>query len=255
MKIYFGLASALAALGLTVEVYASEYNFYEQADKKGCSSIITERGQDECARVPQKAKDDACSVPVSCDVDKQERTIAKYKEAKERLDRGQVADADKDKLKDAVRALKEQLDLDKEAARKGTSYAQGCVTARENVQKWFMETGIRLTEQTRDDALRLRKDLLDKLADAQKKQAEAKAQCDARPGDSNRQSDYDRATNEMRNAEKALEQFNTKYGKDIERYASRLIDQYKAERESHERPLSEARNRVDNCKKVDSMSY
>lgn len=254
MKIYFGLASAMAALGLTVEVYASEYNFYEQADKKGCSSIITERGQDECARV-QKAKDDACSVPVSCDVDKQERTIAKYKEAKDRLDRGQVADADKDKLKDAIRVFKEQLDLGKEAARKGTSYAQACVTARENVQKWFMETGISLTERARDDALRQRKDLLDKLADAQKKQAEAKAQRDAKPGDSNRQRDYDRATDDMRNAEKALEQFNTRYGKDIERYASRLIDQYKAERESHERPLSEAKNRVDNCKKVDNMSY
>src|SRR6185436_12675282 len=145
MKIKFGLAFAMATFGLSVAASASEYNFYEQADRKGCSSIITERGQDECARV-QKAKDDACSVSVSCDVDKQERTIANYKEAKERLDRGQVADADKDKLKDKVRTLKEQLDLDKEAARKGTSYAQSCVTARENVQKWFMETGIRLTE-------------------------------------------------------------------------------------------------------------
>jgi hypothetical protein len=35
--------------------------------------------------------------------------------------------------------------------------------------------------------------------------------------------------------------------KDIERYASRLIDQDKSEKESHERPLSEARNRVENC--------
>jgi hypothetical protein len=90
MKIRFGLPFAVGIIGFSVVVSASEYNFYEQADKKGCSSIITERGQDECARV-QKAKDDACSVSVSCDVDKQERTIANYKEAKERLDRGQVA--------------------------------------------------------------------------------------------------------------------------------------------------------------------
>jgi hypothetical protein len=228
--------------------------FYEQADKKGCASIITERGQSDCAAI-QRRKDELCSVPVECDVDKQERTIAKYKEAKERLDRGQVADADKDKLKESVRLLKEALDTAKNGARKGTSDVQACVTARENVQKWFMETGISLTERTRDEALRIRKDLLDKLAAAQKAQADAKAQRDAKPGDSNRQRDYDRATDEMRNAEKTLEQFNTRYGKDIERYASRLIDQYKAERESHERPLSEARNRVENCKKVDSMSY
>lgn len=254
MKTKLGLALAMTTLGLTVAVYAAEYNFYEQADKRGCSSIITERGQDECARV-QRAKDDACKVSVDCDVDKQERTIAKYKEAKDRLDRGQVADADKDKLKETVRALKDELDVRKDDARRGTSIAQGCVTARENVQKWFMETGIPLTERTRDDALRIRKDLLDKLADAQRKQADAKAKRDAKPGDSSVQSEYDRATDEMRNAEKALEQFNNKHGKDIERYASKLIDHYKSEKESHERPLTEVRNRVESCKKVDNLSY
>jgi hypothetical protein len=247
MKIKLGLALAVTTLGLTGALYAAEYNFYEQADKRGCSSITTERGQDECARV-QRAKDDACKVPVDCDVDKQERTIAKYKEAKDRLDRGQVADADKDKLKETIRALKDELDVRKDDARKGTSIAQGCVAARENVQKWFMETGIPLTERTRDDALRIRKDLLDKLSDAQRKQADAKSKRDARPGDSNAQSEYDRATDEMRNAEKALEQFNNKYGKDIERYASKLVDHYRSEKESHERPLTEVRNRVENCK-------
>jgi hypothetical protein len=217
MKIKFGAVIIMATLGLTVAAYASEYNFCEQADKKGCASIITERGQSDCAAV-QRAKDDACRVSVECDVDKQERLIAKYKDAKDRLDRGQVADADKDKLKETITAYKEQLDLAKDGARKGTSYAQSCVDTREAVHKWFSETGIRLTEQTRDDALRQRKDLLDRLADAQRKQADAKSKRDAKPGDSNAQSDYERATDEMRNAEKALEQFNTKYGKDIERY-------------------------------------
>lgn len=254
MKTKTGLVFGALTLGLAVAAYATEYNFYEQADRKGCASIITERGQSDCAAI-QKRKDELCSVPVECDVDKQERMIAKYKETKERLDRGQVADADKDKLKESVRLLKEALDTAKNGARKGTSDVQACVTARENVQKWFMESGIPLTERTRDDALRTRKDLLDKLAAAQKAQAEAKAQRDAQPRDSNRQRDYDRATEEMRNVEKALEQFNTKYGKDVERYASKLIDHYKSERESHERPLSEAKNRVDNCKKVDNMSY
>jgi hypothetical protein len=74
-----------------------EYNFYEQADEKGCSSIITERGQDECARV-QRAKDDACNVPVDCDVDKQEWAIAKDKDAKDRFDRGQRAETRNDAM-------------------------------------------------------------------------------------------------------------------------------------------------------------
>jgi len=254
MKIRLGMAFVMMSLGLPAAAHGSEYNFYEQADKKGCASIITEHGQEECAHV-QKAKDEACNVSLACDVDKHERLIAKYKDAKERLDRGQVADADKDKLKNEVRLLKEAIEASKEGGRSGTSKAQACVTARENVQKWFTETGISLTEHTRDDALHLRKDLLDQLAAAQKNQAEAKTKRDAKPSDSNLQRDYDRATDEMRAAEKALEQFNTRYGKDIERYASRLIDQYKAERESHERPLSEAKNRVENCKKIDNMSY
>jgi hypothetical protein len=143
----------------------------------------------------------------------------------------------------------------KEAADKGISIAQNCVTARENVQKWFRETGIPLTERTRDDALRIRKDLLDKLADTQKKQADAKSKRDAQPRDSSAQSDYDRATDEMRGAEKALAQFNEKYGKDIEHWASVLIDQYKSEAESHKKPLADAEARRENCKKVAGMSY
>jgi hypothetical protein len=248
------IAVAVTMLGLGVAAQASEYNFYDQADKKGCASIITERGQSDCATA-QKRKDELCGVPVDCDPDRHEKTIAKYKDAKERLDSGKVNDSDKDKLKDSVRDLKDELDRRKDLARRGTSDAENCVRAREDVQKWFIDTGIPLTERTRDDALRTRKDLLDKLSDAQRKQADAKSKRDAKPGDSSAQSDYDRATEDMRNAEKALEQFNNKYGKDIERYASRLIDQYKSEKESHERPLSQARNRADNCKKVDNMSY
>ena len=83
---------ALAMFGLGVAAQASEYNFYNQADKKGCASIITERGQSDCAAV-QRRKDDLCNVPVDCDPDRQEKTIAKYKEAKERLDSGKVNDS------------------------------------------------------------------------------------------------------------------------------------------------------------------
>src|SRR5262245_43140348 len=171
------LAIMAAMVGVGVAAQAAEYNFYEQADRKGCASIITERGQSDCAAV-QRRKDELCSVPVDCDPDKQEKTIAKYKEAKDRLDRGQVADADKDKLRVSVRDRKDELNRRKDQARRGTSDADGCVTARENVQKWFAETGIRLTEQTRDEALRIRKDLLDKLTETQKKQADAKAKRD-----------------------------------------------------------------------------
>lgn len=35
------MLGTMMTLGLTVVVYAAEYNFYEQADKAGCASIIT----------------------------------------------------------------------------------------------------------------------------------------------------------------------------------------------------------------------
>jgi hypothetical protein len=243
---------AVATMG--VAVYAAEYNFYEQADKKGCASIITERGQAACAAL-QDNKDRACSVAVECDVGKHERLIAKYKEAKDQLDRGQVADADKDRLKQSINAMKQELDANKAAARAGTSVAQACVDARSAVQKWFAADGVRLTERVRDAALSERKELLDRLADAQKKQSDAKAKRDAHPSDSDSKSAYERATENMRNAEKALEQFNNKYGRDIERYASKLVSHYAEQKDAHDKPLKEASNRVANCKKLDDLSY
>jgi hypothetical protein len=254
MKSRFGLASVTLILAVPAAGYASEYNFFKQSGETGCLSIITESGQRECKSL-QDAKNEACKVSVESDVDKHERAIKTYKESKEGLVRGQVAVAGKDKLTETVRLLKEQLDRAKKAAEEGLAIAERCVTARERVQNWFKDTGIPLTERTRDEALRIRKDLLDKLADTQKKQADAKSNRDAKPSDSSAQSGYDRATEDMRNAEKALAQFNEKYGQDVERHASRLIEQYKAEKDSHDKPLAETRNRVENCKKIVAMSY
>jgi hypothetical protein len=71
--------SALVAIivAFTVAADGAEYNFYEQADRQGCASIITERGQDECSRV-QTAKNQACSLPVECNFDSFERDVSAY---------------------------------------------------------------------------------------------------------------------------------------------------------------------------------
>lgn len=54
MKTKVGLAVGMITVGLAVVVSAAEYNFYEQADKKGCTSLITERGQSDCAAVQKR---------------------------------------------------------------------------------------------------------------------------------------------------------------------------------------------------------
>jgi hypothetical protein len=249
-----GLAIAMVALNLNVTASAEERKFYVQSGKEGCESIITERGEDECRGVQEK-KDNACRIPVECEVDRQERLIERYKQAKEQLEQGNVADSDKERLAKTVSDLKEDIEARKEAASRGIPIAEGCVTARENVQEWFMKTAIPLTESTRDEALQQRKELLEKLAESQKKQAEAKSARESKPDDSSAQREYDSATEEMRNAEQALAQFNEKYGKDIERNAERLIEHYQAENASHDKPLQDMKNRVENCKKIENMSY
>lgn len=229
-------------------------NFNERADKNGCDSIVTESGRSDCNDA-QRRKNDACNIALDCDLEKQQRTIEKYNEAKDRLEKGEVNDSDKDKLKDTVRALKDDLDQRKDQARRNTSLADTCVQRREDVQRWFEEKAIPITEHARDDALRERKDLLDKLADAQKKVREAKDKRDAKPGDSSAQSDYDRAVDDLRAVEKSLEELNKKYGPEIEKNAEKLIRQYKDGKSSHEKPLAEARARRDKCKQLDDLSY
>lgn len=247
-----------ASLGILLAVLfgivAHADNFNERADKNGCDSIVTESGRNECSDA-QRRKNEACNVGFDCDLDKQQRTIENYKDAKERLDKGQVADADKDKLKDTVRALKDDLDQRKDQARRNTGLADACVQRREEVQRWFEEKAIPITEHARDDALRERKDLLDKLADAQRKVREAKDKRDAKPGDSSAQSDYDHAVDDLRAVEKMLEDLNKKYGPEIEKNAEKLVRQYKDGKSSHEKPLAEARARRDKCKQLDDLSY
>ena len=63
------------------------------------------------------------------------------------------------------------------------------------------------------------------------------------------------ATSEVRDIENKLAQVNAKYGKDSECWAGKLIDQYVAEGKNHEKPLAEAKNRVDSCKQVDELDY
>ena len=55
--------------------------------------------------------------------------------------------------------------------------------------------------------------------------------------------------------EQKLEEFNNKYGKDIEYNANRLIKQYEDERSKHDDPAEQAKNRLDKCEKLVDMDY
>jgi hypothetical protein len=126
------IASALSlsrwsSLGLLLEalfgIVARADNLNVRADMNGCESIVTESGRRDRSEA-QRRKNEACNIELDCDLDRQQRTIEKYKEAKDRLDKGDVNDSDKDKLKDTVRALKDDLDQRKERARRNTGWVR-----------------------------------------------------------------------------------------------------------------------------------
>ena len=50
------------------------------------AALLRERGRLQGMETVQRRKDDLCRVPVDCEPERQEKTIAKYKEAKERVE-------------------------------------------------------------------------------------------------------------------------------------------------------------------------
>jgi len=240
-------------LVLLVQGRASAQNFEVQSGKRGCESMLTTTMGGAC-RSLSDAKDRICAQATDCEVDRQERTIAKYQEAQKRLDDGTLANADRGRQKDTIDQLKKEIDERREAARAGIGSAKSCVEAREVVQRGFA-TASQLTDDARRAALRERQERVVQLQDAQKKRDDAKVKRDANPNDSSARSDWERGSEAVREVEKQLEKFNDTYGKDIDRHADRLLQQYRDEAQSHQRPLDEAKNRVQNCEKVASLRY
>ena len=229
-------------------------NFEVFSGRKGCESIVKDRERSECQDISRR-KNEACNQTASCDFDRHKRDIEEYNEAKKQLADGRVADADKGRLEQKIRELKDKLDSRKSAAPDVMKIAQGCIDARARVQDWFKNTAIPVTERARDDAMKLRKELLDKLKEADERRSKAKDKRDANPNDSSAKDDYERASQAYRDAEKALEQFNDRYGREVERHAGRLIDQYKDERDRHDDPTKQAENRLQKCKDLVGLSY
>lgn len=250
----FRSIGAVIAVVVGLGATARAQNFNAFAAENGCKSIVSDRERSDCHDL-QRNKDDTCNRMLDCDVDKQQRQIDKYNDAKKQLESGSINDSDKDRLRQTIRELKDDLDARKDGARRGIDPADRCVRARTDVQTFFEKTAIPVTERARDNALKERKDLLDQLASAQEKVRNAKDKRDKNPGDSSANSDYESAVSAMRDVEKKLEDFNNKYGKDIEYNANQIIRRFQDGKASHEKPIQDAKNRYENCKKLDNLSY
>lgn len=241
----------VCAIGIGIGIVAAD-NFEVYSGRKGCESIVKDRERGECDAV-QRKKNEACNINASCDLDKHKRQIDELKELQEKLKT--INDSDRSNMESRIRDLRAQLDSRKAGAADVMKIAQACIDARAAVQDWFKNVAISTTERARDEAMRLRRDLLQKLKDADERRARAKEKRDANQNDSSARDEYERAATAYRDVEKELEAFNNKYGKDIERHADRLISHYREERDRHDEPTKQAENRLQKCKELQGLSY
>ncbi|MFK7930362.1 MAG: hypothetical protein AB8H79_19395 [Myxococcota bacterium] len=249
--------AALATLcfATTAVVGLAYANSFEAATQKsGCASIVFDGGESACKSVQSK-KNNVCNQPGTCDARGFSKLVDEYEEAKENLESGKVAAANKSKLEDKVEDLKEKLDDLKDKAADYVEIGEECVKARASVQEWFESVAIRGTTEARDDAIDERKRLLGKLEDAQDEVRDTKKVRDAKPTDSRAESEWESATDDLRDVEAKLEKLNKKYGKSISDNADRLVKKYKDEAEKHEGPSEQAQGRRDKCKKVLATRY
>jgi hypothetical protein len=201
-------------------------NFEVSSGKKGCESVIKERERSDCQALSRK-KNETCNVSASCDLVKQKRQIDEYNAAKDKLKT--INDSDRSRLEQTIRELKDALDVRKSAAPDVEKIAQSCIDMRATIQDWFKNTAIPLTERARDEAMRARRDLVDKLKAAVERREKAKEKRDANPNDSSAKDDHERAASAHRDVEKELEAHNDRYGRDIERHAGRLVDPHRVQ--------------------------
>ena len=259
-------AAGFAIVSCLLTSPAAGQNFYELAQKKGCESVMDSR-RSECVDLNDK-KERACkSAAGTCDLARHMEQIAEYKADVERLNRGEIAEADRESFKARIEKTKAELDQRKKDAEANERSARDCADARQAVYDLFDDDVIPDTERAARDAGTQRNALLDELDKAEVLQAAAKSRRDELAGASpetdreryeehaRMETEYEKNAAAYRDVETKLAEFNRTYGKDIDHDVKGLLDYYKEEQEGHKTAIEEQKNRSENCAKVEYMSY
>jgi hypothetical protein len=240
-------------------------NFYELSGKMGCDSVMDSR-RSQCNDLNAK-KDRACQMEGSCDLDKHIEQIAEYKAAAGRLDKGEIAEADRDSFKTSIEKMKAELDARKNDAGANERAARDCVDARQAVYDFFGRDVIPDTERAGRDATDRRKVLLEEIDKAEVLQKAAKDKRDELAGadpekDRARWDEYVKMRDEYeknaaayREAEAKLAEFNRTHGDDIDHDVQRLVAYYRSQQAGHSTAIEEQKIRSEKCGKLEYMSY
>lgn len=253
------VVSSLFASGVLAQ------NFYELSGRAGCDSVMDSH-RSECNDLNAK-KERACQMQGRCDLDKHIAQIAEYKAAVERLNAGQIAEADRESFKASIEEMKAELDARKSEAEANERAARECADARQAVYDFFDDDVIPDTERAASEAKERREGLLEELDKAEVLQQAAKDKrdqlADADPEkDKTRWEEYVKMRDEYeknaaayREAEARLAEFNRTHGDDIDGGVKRLVAYYNSEQAGHKTAIEEQKNRSENCGKLEYMSY
>jgi hypothetical protein len=255
----------LTMLGALFASSALAQNFYKLSGKTGCDSVMDSR-HSQCDDLNAK-KERACQMQGRCDLDKHIAQIAEYKTAVERLDKGEIAEADRDGFNASIEKMRAELDARKNDANATERAARDCVDARQAVYDFFDRDVIPDTERAGREANDRRNVLLEETDKAEVLQRAAKDKrdelADADPEKDRARWDeyvemrdeYEKNAAAYREAEARLTEFNNAHGDDIDRYVQRLVDYYRSEQAGHTTAIEEQKSRSENCGKLEYLSY
>ncbi|MEO8703141.1 MAG: hypothetical protein ABI867_24055 [Kofleriaceae bacterium] len=226
-----------------VALAGDDYDFENFARSTGCESVIFSDRRSQCSSLQSAVNKFCKETPFECSLTDFNKTLGEYNSAK-----GQMANTDdekKAKLEKTKRLWKE-LDSFKKKAIYGEPIAAECVRNRNSIMEHFSET-IRKTESAGKAQLDVRKALIDKLRESEKRRDEAKAKRDSTPNDDSLKRAYDEAVEAFRKVEQELGEFNKKNGQDIEKNYLRLNEGYRYGNEKHKEERDNQSNRWNNC--------
>lgn len=258
------LACSVVVLSLLASGALAQ-NFYELSGRTGCDSVIESR-RGKCGDL-NAYKDRVCQMQGSCDFDKHLAQIAEYKAAMERLESGQLAEADRGSFKESIDKMKAELDARRKEADGNERAARECADGRQAVYDFFDGDVVPDTERAANEAKDRRKGLLNEIDKAEVLQRAAKDKRDELAGadpekDRARwdeyvkmRDEYERNAAAYREAETKLAEFNRTHGDDIDRYLERLVAYYRSEQVGHRTAIEEQKNRSENCGKLAYLSY
>lgn len=255
-RLGFGFG-AVALVAITAVSSANEKHFKNANDGRSCGSLITRDLMNECNAIQAK-KNEVCNRKTSCEPDKQAEWAKEYDDLYRWWDNEGKNAPDNQYKSDRKRKMSEldsYMKAQQAAALAGIPISQECITARNAVQKFYEDRAIPLAHEVKTDLLSQRRALVDKHNENQSKREEAKKKYEADPKDDNLKRAWEAARDAAIKAGQDVDEFDRKYGPDIQYWADRLVNYYRTEKSNHDDVSQKAEVRLAKCQTSSQVTW